>query len=411
MDTSSPVWAMRETASLGRNKPVKILTIFGTRPEAIKMAPVVKALIEDKHFSHFLGVTGQHREMLDQVLELFNLKADLDLNIMEERQSLTQITIKALRGLERTIEKIKPDLVLVHGDTTTTFVGALSAFYHRVKVAHVEAGLRSHDIQNPYPEEMNRRLTDALSEIYFAPTPQARKNLQREGYPKEKIFVTGNTVVDALLSLEPYLDNIPLPYPLSPKRPFILVEVHRRENWGDPLREISLGLKDVAQEFPHLDIAISLHKNPIVRENVLPALEGTPNIHIFEPFSYLEFLSLMKKSLFIVSDSGGIQEEAPSFHRPVLVTRRVTERPEGVKAGVLEVVGVEREKVRNSCRTLVLNPDRIEQIGKTPNPFGDGRAASRIRDYLLHFFGFIEEVPKSFKPKLRQTQKKGNWEK
>lgn len=398
---------MQETVSLARNKPIKILTVFGTRPEAIKMAPVVKALKEDKRFSHFLGVTGQHREMLDQVLELFNLKADLDLNIMEERQTLTQITIKALRGLDRAIEKIQPHLVLVHGDTTTTFAGALSAFYHRVRVAHVEAGLRSYDILNPYPEEMNRRLTDELSEIFFAPTAQAGKNLEREGFPKEKIFVTGNTVVDALLSLEPYLDKIPLPYPLSPNRPFILVEVHRRENWGDPLRDISLGLKDLAQEFPHLDIAVSLHKNPVVRENVLPILGGVPNVHVFEPFSYLEFLSLMKKSLFIVSDSGGIQEEAPSFHRPVLVTRRVTERPEGVKAGVLEIVGVEREKVRNSCRNLVLNPDRIEQIGKSPNPFGDGKAASRIRDYLLHFFGFLQVPPQSFNLPLRQTRKKG----
>lgn len=388
------------------NKPIRVLTVFGTRPEAIKMAPVVKILKEDQRFSHFLGVTGQHREMLDQVLELFKLKADLDLNIMEERQTLSQITIKALKGLDRTIEKIKPDLVLVHGDTTTTFVGALSAFYHRVKVAHVEAGLRSHDISNPFPEEMNRRLTDALTEIYFAPTSQALQNLKREGFPEDKIFVTGNTVVDALLSLEVHLDKIPLPHPLSSSRPFILVEVHRRENWGDPLRQISMGLKDVAMEFPHIDIAVSLHKNPVVREDVLPVLEGMPNIHIFEPFSYLEFLSLMKRSLFIVSDSGGIQEEAPSFHRPVLVTRRVTERPEGVEAGVLEVVGVEREKVRNSCRKMLLNPDRIEQMGKSPNPFGDGKASLRIKNYLLYYFGFCRKPPQSFNPKFRQIQKK-----
>lgn len=395
---------MPETVFLERNKRLRVLTIFGTRPEAIKMAPVVKALKDDDRFGHFLAVTAQHREMLDQVLSLFNIKADFDLNIMEERQSLSQITVNALRGLDNIIERLNPDLVLVHGDTTTTFAGALSAYYHRVPVAHVEAGLRSHDRFNPYPEEMNRTLTDALADIYFAPTPEAKRNLEREGLEAKRIFVTGNTVVDALVSLEPCLDQTPLPLPLSSTRPFILVEVHRRENWGEPLKQISLALKDLALEFSGIDIALSLHRNPVVRENIVPILEGVPNIHIFEPFNYLEFLSLMKKSLFIVSDSGGIQEEAPSFHRPVLVTRRVTERPEGVLAGVLKVVGVERESVREACRKLLLDQELYRKMSQSPNPFGDGRAALRIREYLLHFFGFQKNPPRSFRPKIRQIK-------
>lgn len=392
---------MREIVFLAPNSRVRVLTIFGTRPEAIKMAPVVRTLLEDPHFEHFLVVTAQHREMLDQVLELFSIKADFDLDIMEERQTLSQITINALRGLDSVIEKVLPHLVLVHGDTTTTFVGALSAYYHRIPVAHVEAGLRSHDRFNPYPEEMNRLLADTIADIYLTPTSEARKNLRREGVDSKKIFVTGNTVVDALKSLEGYLDQIPLPRPLSPTRPYILAEVHRRENWGEPLRQIALALRDIAQESPDLDIALSLHKNPVVRESLLPVLGETTNVHIFEPFNYLEFLSLMKKSFFIVSDSGGIQEEAPSFHKPVLVTRIVTERPEGVEAGVLKVVGVDRQKVRKACRELIMNKEAYKQMSCSPNPFGDGYASRRIKDYLLYFFGIGEKPPQGFRPEIR----------
>lgn len=397
---------MLETVFLEQNRRLRILTIFGTRPEAIKMAPVVKALNEDKRFEHFLAITAQHREMLDQVLSLFNIQANFDLNIMEDRQTLSQITIHALKGLDGVIENVSPDLVLVHGDTTTTFVGALSAYYHGVPVAHVEAGLRTHDRFNPYPEEMNRILTDCLADIYFAPTPEAKKNLQSEGKEKEKIYVTGNTVVDALESIESLLDQVPLPSPLTGTRPFVLVEIHRRENWGEPLRQIALAIKDFAQEFPQLDVAFSLHRNPIVRENVVPILEGISNIHLFEPFNYLEFLSLMKRSLFILSDSGGIQEEAPSFHRPVLVTRQVTERPEGVLAGVLEVVGVERERVRGACRRLVLDREHYLRMSHAPNPFGDGQAAWRIREYLLYYFGFQKTLPPPFRAKIPQRKNK-----
>jgi len=395
---------MLETASLEQNKRLRTLIIFGTRPEAIKMAPVIKALNEDNRFENFLVITAQHREMLDQVLSLFKIKANFDLNIMEERQTLSQITINALKGLDDVIESVNPEIVLVHGDTTTTFVGALSAYYHGVPVAHVEAGLRSYDRFNPYPEEMNRILTDALADIYFAPTPEAKRNLQKEGKEKNKIYVTGNTVVDALESIESLLDRVPLPSPLTEARPFILVEVHRRENWGKPLQQIALALKDFAQEFNQLDVVFPLHRNPIVRESVIPILRGISNVYLFEPFNYLEFLSLMKKSLFIVSDSGGIQEEAPSFHRPVLVTRKVTERPEGVRAGVLEVIGIERENVREACRRLVLDQEHYRQMSQSPNPFGDGRASWRIKEYLLYSFGFQKNLPLPFRPQIRQRK-------
>lgn len=388
------------------SKRIKILSVFGTRPEAIKMAPLIKALKAESRFRHFLLVTAQHREMLDQVLELFSIKVDFDLNIMQTRQSLSQITTRALKGLDRIIEEVRPDLVLVHGDTTSTFVGALSAFYHKIPVAHVEAGLRSFDRFNPYPEEMNRKLTDTIADIFFAPTPIARGNLLREGVSREKILVTGNTVVDALSELSSYLDNYPLPQAIPAAKPFVLIEVHRRENWGKPLRDIATAIHDLAHEFSEFSFVLSLHKNPVVRECLLPSLSTLENVIILEPLSYIGFLALMKKCYIIITDSGGIQEEAPSFHRPVLVTRQVTERPEGVKADTLKVVGTTHRSIFNACKKLILDEKAYRSMTLSPNPFGDGLAALRIRDYLLYFFGFLADKPMEFELSFVKKEKK-----
>ena len=398
MGISCPAWVTLVTVSLEPSKPIRLLSIFGTRPEATKMAPVVRILSGDGRFQHVLVVTAQHREMLDQVMELFQLKADFDLDIMRKRQSLSQITTRSLTGLDRVIEQVKPDLILVHGDTTTTFAGALSAYYHQIPVAHVEAGLRSGDRLNPYPEELNRILTDDIADICFAPTPGAALNLKREGITKSKIFITGQTAVDALMSLSHSLNQRVLPPPLSKTRPFILVEVHRRENWGEPLKQVSLALCDVAQQFPQLDLVLSLHKNPAVRQSILPQLAGRANVHIFEPFPFLDFLLLMKHCLFVVTDSGGVQEEAPSFHKPVLVTRRVTERPEGIWHHVLKIIGTNRRRVHKEIVRLLLDQEEYGRMIQASNPFGDGRAAERIRDYLLYRFHLQASPPKEFLP-------------
>jgi UDP-N-acetylglucosamine 2-epimerase (non-hydrolysing) len=380
------------------NKQCTVLSIFGTRPEAIKMAPVILALQSDPAFRHVLVVTAQHREMLDQVLQLFKLKSDYDLDIMRPRQSLAQITTRSLNGLDRLLAKENPDLVLVHGDTTTTLAGALAAYYRQICIGHVEAGLRSFDHYNPFPEEVNRLLTDQLAVLHFAPTQGARKNLIREGISAKSIRITGNTAVDALLALSAQLAVMPLPPPLSQERSFILVEAHRRENWGEPLCQVGLALADIARIHPQVDIAISLHRNPVVRESLLPVVSGIKNIYLFEPLSLLDFLSLMQKCHFLVTDSGGIQEEAPSFHKPVLVTRKVTERPEGVQAGVVKVVGTERAHVRRACRLLLENAETYRRMTLAPNPYGDGRAAWRIQGILRRYFGFSEEEPEEFHP-------------
>jgi UDP-N-acetylglucosamine 2-epimerase (non-hydrolysing) len=398
MDISCPDWVMLVTVSLEPSKPIRLLSIFGTRPEATKMAPVVQILSGDSRFHHILVVTAQHREMLDQVMELFQLKADFDLDIMRKHQSLSQITTRSLTGLDRVIEQIKPDLVLVHGDTTTTFAGALSAYYHQIPVAHVEAGLRSGDRLNPFPEELNRILTDDIADICFAPTPRAALNLRREGIKRNKIFVTGQTAVDALMSLARSLDQRALPPPLVETRPFVLVEVHRRENWGEPLKQVSLALSDIAQQFPQLDLVLSLHKNPAVRQSVLPQLAGCTNLHILEPLPFLDFLLLMKRCLFVVTDSGGVQEEAPSFHKPVLVTRRVTERPEGVWHHVSKIIGTNRRRVHQEMVRLLTDPEEYRRMSQASNPFGDGRAAERIRDYLLYNFHLQVSPPEEFLP-------------
>lgn len=398
MDISYPGWVTRVIVSLEPSKPIRLLSILGTRPEATKMAPVVRILSADDRFQHILVVTAQHREMLDQVMELFHLKADYDLDIMRQRQSLTQITTRSLTGLDRVMEQVRPDLVLVHGDTTTTFAGALSAYYHQIPVAHVEAGLRSGDRLNPYPEELNRILTDDIADICFAPTPRAALNLKREGIKKSKIFITGQTAVDALMSLSRSLNHRALPPPLSRSRPFILVEVHRRENWGEPLRQVSLALHDIAQQFPQLDLVLSLHKNPAVRESIQPQLAGCSNVHILEPLPLLDFLLLMKRCLFVVTDSGGVQEEAPSFHKPVLVTRRVTERPEGVWHHVLKIIGTNRRQVHQEMVRLLQDRQEYLRMTQASNPFGDGQAAERIRDYLLYRFHLQANPPKEFFP-------------
>lgn len=398
MAISCPGWVMPVTVSLEPSKPIRLLSILGTRPEATKMAPVVRILSADGRFQHALVVTAQHREMLDQVMGLFQLKADFDLDIMRNRQSLSQITSRSLTGLDRVMEQTKPDLVLVHGDTTTTLAGALSAYYHQIPVAHVEAGLRSGDRLNPYPEELNRILTDDIADICFAPTPGAALNLKREGIKKSRIFITGQTAVDALISLSGSLNQRPLPPQLSKTRPFILVEVHRRENWGEPLKQVSLALADIAQQFPQLDLVLSLHKNPAVRQSILPQLTGQANVHILEPLLFLDFLLLMKRCQFVVTDSGGVQEEAPSFHKPVLVVRRVTERPEGVWHHVSKIIGTTRRRVRLEMIRLLTDQEEYRRMTQASNPFGDGRAAERIRDYLLYRFHFQASLPKEFSP-------------
>lgn len=380
---------------------VRVMTVFGTRPEAIKMAPLVKLLQWDSRFETIVCVTAQHREMLDQVLQLFEIVPDYDLDIMKDRQTLTGVTVRALTGLEQVLEKEMPDVLLVHGDTTTTFAGSLAGFYKHVKVGHVEAGLRTFDKYSPFPEEINRRLTGVMADMHFAPTTGAKDNLLREGTPKEAIVVTGNTVIDALMQVvqsdyrftQPTLKNIPFE-----DRRVVLLTCHRRENIGAPMESIFKGVRDIAAAYSDVEVVYPVHKNPAVVDAARRILGGTERIHLIEPLDYLPFANLINKSFLVLTDSGGIQEEAPSLGKPVLVLREVTERPEAVQAGTVKLVGVERRSVARAVSQLLDSQSAYSKMARAANPYGDGRASQRILDSLLHFSGKVKTPPADFKP-------------
>ena len=369
---------------------MKILSIFGTRPEAIKMAPVIKALEAEKNIESKVCVTAQHREMLDQVLELFSIKPDYDLNVMTQNQGLTDITRAVLKGLKNILTDFKPDRVLVHGDTTTSFTASLSAFYQKIPTGHVEAGLRTGDIYAPWPEEMNRRLTDTICDLHFAPTQSAKINLINSGARKSNIFVTGNTVIDALFSICDRLENEPrilkhakkhIPI-LNKEKKLILVTSHRRENFGGGFEKICTGLAKLAER-GDVQIIYPVHLNPNVQEPVNRILKHNNNIHLTTPLEYLPFVYLMKEAHFIITDSGGIQEEAPSLGKPVLVTRNLTERPEAVDAGTVRLVGTNHSKIVKEATQLLDDEESYNYMSQAHNPYGTGDASKKIITELL----------------------------
>ena len=379
---------------------LKVMTIFGTRPEAIKMAPVVLEL--QKHpeqIQSLVAVTAQHREMLDQVLHLFRINPDYDLDIMSPSQTLFDITSRALNGLNEVLAEARPDLVLVHGDTTTTFVGALAAFYHQIPVGHVEAGLRTGNKYSPYPEEMNRKLAGALTDLHFAPTATARQNLLRENIDPESIFVTGNTVIDALLAtVKPdfrFADELLTSLDFTGQR-VILVTTHRRENLGEPMRHVYQALKRIVTEFPDVEVVFPVHRNPKVREVVESVLGHLPRVHLTDPLDYEPFVNLMARSTLILTDSGGIQEEAPSLGKPVLVLRDTTERPEAIEAGTVRLIGTTEETVYQEAKILLTDSARYRAMSEAANPYGDGQAAQRIVRTILWRNGRVAAPPTYF---------------
>lgn len=370
---------------------MKTLCVFGTRPEAIKMAPLALALAADDRFDAKVCVTGQHREMLDQVLELFAIKPDFDLNIMKPRQDLTDVTSSVLQGMKEVFSEFKPDIVLVHGDTATTFAATLAAYYQQIPVAHVEAGLRTGNLYSPWPEEANRKLTGALAKLHFAPTDTSRRNLLAEGIPGDGIVVTGNTVIDALLEVIKRLGQdrqlaakaaAPTAF-LDSNRKLILVTGLRGESFGGGFERICKALLDTAQLHPDVDIVYPMHLNPNVREPVNRLLTGIDNVHLIEPLDYLPFVHLMSRAHIILTDSGGIQEEAPSLGKPVLVMRDTTERPEAVEAGTVKLVGTDGSNIVRELNRLLLDPDAYSAMSYAHNPYGDGTACARIIEALL----------------------------
>ena len=381
---------------------LKVMTVFGTRPEAIKMAPVILELEKfSAQIETTVAVTAQHREMLDQVLNLFKIRPNYDLNIMSAGQTLFDITSRALLGLNKILEEVKPDIVLVHGDTTTTFAGALAAYYHQISVGHVEAGLRTGNKFSPYPEEMNRKLTAALTDLNFAPTDTAKKNLLREGTDESKIFVTGNTVIDALYKTvrrdfkfsDEFLNGIDY----EGKR-VILVTTHRRENLGDPLRQVYKALKKILDEFADVEIIFPVHKNPKVRDIVDEELGNLPRVHLTDPLDYEPFANLMNRVKLILTDSGGVQEEAPALGKPVLVLRDTTERPEAVDAGTVKLIGTNFDDVYQNTKLLLTDAASYKKMAEAVNPYGDGKAAERIVQAILWHYKLADEKPAPFVP-------------
>ncbi len=374
-----------------KNKaPLKIMSIFGTRPEAIKMAPVVKKLEETEGIESIVCVTAQHREMLDQVLDLFEISPKYDLNIMKSGQTLNEITSRALIGLQKVLSDERPHMVLVHGDTTTTFVGALAAFYEKIKVGHVEAGLRSGNMYSPYPEEMNRSLTGTLSNLHFAPTKGNEENLLREGMNKENIIRTGNTVIDALLEVvkPDYKFEIDILNEIDYKnKKVILLTAHRRENLGSPMENIFTAIKEVVTKNEGVEVVFPLHLNPKVRAIAYRILEDVPRVHMIEPLDYEPFANLQSRAYMILTDSGGIQEEAPALGKPVLVLRTETERPEAVEAGTAKIAGIEKEKIFKLTDELINNKEEYNKMANAVNPYGDGKASERIVTAIKEYFG------------------------
>lgn len=367
-------------------KQIKVMTVFGTRPEAIKMAPLVLKLKSDARFEEVTVVTAQHREMLDQVLDIFKIKPDYDFNIMHKNQTLADITTKVMTMLTDTIKKEKPDVVLVHGDTTTSFAASLATFYEQTTLGHVEAGLRTWNKYSPFPEEMNRQLTDVLSDLYFAPTSLSKQNLLKESHPEDNIFITGNTAIDALHETvqkdyhHDVLDEI------KPGNRVILVTMHRRENQGEPMRRVFKVMKQVVDSHDDVEIIYPVHLSPRVQAVAKEVLGGDSRIHLIDPLDVVDFHNLAQRSYFIMTDSGGVQEEAPSLGKPVLVLRDTTERPEGVEAGTLKLVGTEVDKVRTEMVKLLEDKNAYEEMANAKNPYGDGHASDRIMDAIAYYF-------------------------
>jgi UDP-N-acetylglucosamine 2-epimerase (non-hydrolysing) len=364
---------------------MKIMSVFGTRPEAIKMCPIIIEMKKHKEIESVVCLTGQHKEMLDQVMNLFEIKADYNLGIMKERQTLTDITVSILRGLDEILKNEKTDVLLVHGDTTSSFVAALAAFYNDIPVGHVEAGLRTYDMKSPFPEEFNRQCVDLITDYYFAPTKLAAEQLMKEGKSKDKIYITGNTVIDALGTTvqDTYTDDI---LKSVAGKKIILMTIHRRENIGEPMYNIFNAVKRIVDEYEDVVVVYPIHKNPKVRKIAKEVFNGTDRILMIEPLGVDTFHNYIKQSFFVLTDSGGIQEEAPALGKPVLVARETTERPEGVDAGVLKLVGTRENKIYDSIKMLLENADEYERMSKANNPYGDGHASERIVDILLNGF-------------------------
>lgn len=378
-------------------KKIKVLTVFGTRPEAIKMAPVVKELNEQSEwFESIVVVTAQHREMLDQVLRTFDIKPDYDLNIMEEGQTLSTITTNVLLGLDKIMKETKPDIVLVHGDTTTTFAASMSAFYNRIKVGHVEAGLRTWDKYSPFPEEMNRQLTDVIADIYFAPTINSKKNLLKENRAEDNIYITGNTAIDALH--QTVKENYPLPIfnDIGLDKKIILVTMHRRENLGEPMERVFKAIRNVVEQHHEIEVVFPVHLNPRVQQRAEKILGNHPRIHLITPLDVIDFHNLIAKSYMIMTDSGGVQEEAPSLGKPVLVLRETTERPEGIEAGTLKLVGTQTETIVREMTNLLENEQEYKKMSIASNPYGDGKASKRIMNVIAHAFSLEDSRPEDF---------------
>jgi len=377
----------------------KIMAVFGTRPEAIKMAPLLKSLQKSENYKLIITVTAQHREMLDQVMDLFQLNADYDLDIMKDRQTLSGLSARIITKLDGILAKENPDLLLVHGDTSSTFIGAITSFYHQIEIAHVEAGLRTHKKYSPFPEEMNRQLTGVLADLNFAPTKKAKENLLLENKPLEKIFVTGNTVIDALFSVvdQNYRFENELLESLDFKtKKVILLTAHRRENLGEPMKNIFKAVKQLTEEIDNLEVVFPVHLNPVIRELSKKMLSGYDHVHLIEPLDYLPFANLMARVDLVLTDSGGIQEEAPSLGKPVLVLRDTTERPEAVEAGTVLKVGTNKDVIFKESIKLLTNAEEYQKRSAAVNPYGDGRAVERIVKAMDYHFNFISERPGEF---------------
>lgn len=377
---------------------MKVMAIFGTRPEAIKMAPVVRELLKHPEIETKVCLTAQHREMLDQVVDLFQLPVDYDLDIMKQGQSLYDITDRVLLGLKEVLEKEKPDLVLVHGDTTTTFSATLAAFYQQIDVGHVEAGLRTGNMYSPFPEEANRRLTSVLTALHFAPTETARQNLLKENQKDDHIFTVGNSVIDALLATvkKDYVFEDKELQDIEEHKRIILVTTHRRENLGEPMRNVYRALRRLVETVPDTEVVFPVHRNPLIRQAVKEVLDGVPGIHLVDPMEYEPFTNLMARSAIILTDSGGIQEEAPSLGKPVLVLRDTTERPEAVASGTVKLVGTDEDKVYNTAYKLLTDEKAYKEMAESINPYGDGHTSERIVQAILYFYGISEKKPSVF---------------
>ncbi|MGF7437284.1 non-hydrolyzing UDP-N-acetylglucosamine 2-epimerase [Lentilactobacillus senioris] len=373
-------------------KPIKVMTIFGTRPEAIKMAPIILQMQQrSTEFTPVTVVTGQHREMLDQVLSIFQIIPDYDLNIMQKSQSLSDITTKVIQQLDPIIMEVQPDIILVHGDTTTTFAASISAFYHQIKVGHVEAGLRTWDKWSPYPEEMNRQLTDVLADMYFAPTQLSKENLLKENHLAENIFVTGNTAIDALKQTVSAEYEHSVLNELDSSNKMILLTMHRRENQGEPMKRTFAAIKRVIQDHPDTEVVYPVHLSPAVQQVAHEAFDGLKRVHLIEPLDVVDFHNLAARSYFIMTDSGGVQEEAPSLEKPVLVLRDTTERPEGITAGTLKLVGTDPAVIETAMNQLLDDPKEYEQMATAKNPYGDGHAAEYILTAIRKHLGSKED--------------------